>query len=136
MRMILLCAVSLALSACATPVGNGSPPSDAVLIPGHAPDTSSAASPLTTVTVKATQALIVAELAYNTAGNVVLAATQSGLIRPGSPTAVRIRAINADIQRALEVARTASSAAEQTEAIASAVGSIALLRSLVPGGVS
>ena len=139
MRMIIMFAASLALAACAsTPAGNGVP---GATTPGHGPYSpvmpdDPAPTTAENVAVVATQGLIEVELAYNTAGNAVLAATRAGLIRPGSDLALRIRALNAEAARALGVARAARTVADQTLAVSRVRGLVTALRAIVPGGVS
>lgn len=138
MRMLIMFAASLALAACAsTPAGNGVP---GATTPGHGPYSpvmpDDPRGPTESVAVVATQGLIEVELAYNTAGNAVLAATRAGLIRPGSDLALRIRALNSEAARALGVARAARNVADQTLAVSRVRGLVTALRAIVPGGVS
>lgn len=124
MRNLPILAGLLALSACAA----GLP---AVQTPG-APPTTTSPSTLEIVTIAGTKGLIVAELAYNTAARAVVTATNAGLIRPGTPLGDRVRAANRDVSAALEVARTARTAADRSAAIRRALEGVATLGTLTP----
>lgn len=117
---------ALALVSCAA----GPPPASSASPPAASP--TSPTSIADTITVRGTQGLIIAELAYNTAGNAVLTATRVGLVRPGTPLAARLRDLNSTASRALEVARSTRSSVEQAAAVAKAMTAIVSLRQATP----
>ncbi len=140
LHLIAMMAGALALSACGattphptTPGGSGG---GGIEEPGQRPNEVEQLRPQAaaqTVTVRSTQGLIVAELAYNTAAEAVRTAVTTGVVRPGSPTALQLRQLNTTASRALEVARTARSSVDRAAALAQAVDAIASLRQLTPG---
>lgn len=131
MRLHLLAGLALALClpACASTVDRPAAPASTA-----APPTAEAATPtiLDTVTVRGTQGLIVAELAYNTAAQAVVTGVKVGLIRPGTPLAAAIRDLNHRASVALEAARATRSAVEQARHVRSALELIAQLSGLTP----
>lgn len=120
---------ALALLACSAQVEGPATPNSSAPSPA-APAT--AASTVDAVTVRGTQGLIVAELAYETAATSLKTAVSLGLVRPGSPLALRLRGYNQSASRALEVARSARSAAEQAAAVTRAMTAIASLGAETP----
>lgn len=129
MRMAFLFAAALSIAACSSGPPAPSPSNVATPAAEAAPVK---ASGVAAVTVPATKGLILAELAYNTAGTTIVKLTQAGLIVPGSPAALTIRDLNRKASRALEVARAARSVGDQAAAVARAVNAVADLSAALP----
>lgn len=120
-RLILMaCAsLSLALAGCG---GVNNP--EAQSTPGAVSDFAD------TVTVRGTQALVLAELAYNTAQSLAKAAVLTGRIR--GEDASRVRGLNRTITAALVAGKAAQSAAERASEAGKAMVAIAELQSFIP----
>lgn len=115
-RFMLLSVAALALTGCGL-----SPPvttPDAVAVADR-------------VTVEGTRGLILAELAYNSAASLTLAAANSGLIK--GEDAQRVRAINATAFGALQRAKAAQTSAAQALEVAAAMNAIADLSAVAQG---
>lgn len=118
MRHFIAAAMALALVACGT--GSPSPHST----PGPIESVTD------TITIKGTQGLILAELAYNTAAHTALSGVQAGLIK--GDAAVQVRALNLKALNALAAAKVAQSASDQAAHVAEAMDAITGLRALAP----
>ena len=120
-RMIHAVAAACLLTLATCGVSTAPPPANAAPAPSPVVET---------VMLKGTQALIVAEFAYQGAATAALVATRAGLIT--GETATAVKAIDAKAFAALEAGKTAhdvATKAAQASAVFEAVGEIrALLR--------
>jgi hypothetical protein len=103
----------------------------AVALTGCAPQAAptNTAQPVAAITLEATRALVVAELAYKGAATTALAATRAGLIHGAD--AERLRQINADATRALIQAKTARDAGARLAATVQLLDQVARLEAVL-----
>ena len=119
-RMMILCA-SLALSACGVGAVSTIPTViDAISSKGD------------TVVVRGTQALIVAEYAYNAAGNAILPLLQNGTIRGANAT--RVRELNRRVTALLIQAKEVQSEGDKAAIAAEILRAVAELNLFKGGG--
>ena len=85
------------------------------------------------VRLTATRTLVDAELGYATVGQSLKAAVTSGLLKPGSATAIKLADLYATAGRGLEVARSTNDYATKVAEAAKAGGILNALKALIPG---
>lgn len=121
MRRLVL---GIAMAAMLALAGCGQSAPDPISTPAPSPSITD------TITIKGTQGLILAELAYNTAANMAFAGVRAGAIKGDAAT--EVRTLNRTALTALSAAKGAQSAAIQAREVAAAFDAIAGLRALTP----
>jgi hypothetical protein len=131
-RTVLALAAAVALVGCAT---SSAPPASAGSMAATAPTTTTPAlAKAGQVVVKASEALKLADAAYQAAVPIAEGLISAGIISPGE--AIMVRDIESRASQALATAHAALSVAEQAQAVAQAVTAINTLTTIAPAATT